>query len=181
MDVDEDGGAAFGTRFRRRYRGILDDFRVGIVDEGCGYVGDFHGLRRRGRFGCCWILYGLVRWVPLSAMRFCIPRSLCSRPFPLTLFHRERGDVSQVSRERFNDTLTRERQVLISLARKHVMATFDQRMLNVESEVNQLKGAYDHLATKADLEKAKWQLGGLMITMISVATAILVVAIRFWS
>ncbi len=61
------------------------------------------------------------------------------------------------------------------------MATLDQRMLNVESEVNQLKGAYDHLATKADLEKAKWQLGGLMITVISVATAILVVAIRFWS
>ncbi len=56
-----------------------------------------------------------------------------------------------------------------------------QRMLNVESEVNQLKGAYGYLATKADLEKAKWQLGGLMITAIGLATAILVVAIRFWS
>ena len=60
------------------------------------------------------------------------------------------------------------------------MTTLDQRMLNVESEVNQLKGAYDHLSTKADLEKAKWQLGGLMVSAISVATAILVVAIRFW-
>lgn len=61
------------------------------------------------------------------------------------------------------------------------MATLDQRVLKVESDVNQLKGAYEHLATKADLEKAKWQLGGLMITAIGVATAILVVAIRYWS
>ena len=61
------------------------------------------------------------------------------------------------------------------------MATLDQRVLKVEAEINQLKVAFEHLATKADLEKVKWQLGGLMITAIGVQTAILVVAIRFWS
>ena len=65
------------------------------------------------------------------------------------------------------------------------MATMDQRVLNVESEVNQLKGAYGHLATKADLERikgdferAKWQIGGLVIGSVSVATAILATVIR---
>ncbi len=68
------------------------------------------------------------------------------------------------------------------------MAALDQRVLNVESEVNQLKGAYDHLATKADLERikadlerAKWQIGGLVIGSVSVATAILAVIIRISS
>ena len=61
------------------------------------------------------------------------------------------------------------------------MATLDQRVLDVEAEVNQFKGACEHLATKADLEKVKWQLGGFMITAIGVATAILVMAIRHWS
>lgn len=56
------------------------------------------------------------------------------------------------------------------------MATIDQRMLNVEAEVNQLKGAYEHLATKADVQKAIWQIGGLVIAALSVAVAVL----KFW-
>ncbi len=56
------------------------------------------------------------------------------------------------------------------------MATMDQRMLNVEAEVNQLKGAYEHLATKADVQKAIWQIGGLVIAALSVAVAVL----KFW-
>ena len=49
-------------------------------------------------------------------------------------------------------------------------------MLNVETEVNQLKGAYDHLATKADVQKAIWQLGGLIIAAVGVGVAVL----KFW-
>ena len=67
------------------------------------------------------------------------------------------------------------------------MATMDERMLNVEADVNQLKGAYSHLATKADLAalEAKLaaaetrlmvRLGGLTI----VATGIIVAAMRLW-
>ncbi len=66
------------------------------------------------------------------------------------------------------------------------MATMDERMLNVEAEVNQLKGAYDHLATKADFavlegklaaaeSRLMMRLGGLII----VATGIIVAAMRF--
>ncbi len=66
------------------------------------------------------------------------------------------------------------------------MATMEQRVLNVESEVNQLKGAYDHLATKADLErrigelesKLTWRLlvglflqGGMVIGVITLIDA----------
>ncbi len=40
------------------------------------------------------------------------------------------------------------------------MASIGQRMLNVESEVNQLKGAYDHFATKADVQKPSGNLVG---------------------
>ena len=40
------------------------------------------------------------------------------------------------------------------------MATTEKRVLNVESEVNQLKGAYDHLATKADVQKPSGNLVG---------------------
>ena len=53
------------------------------------------------------------------------------------------------------------------------MATMDQRMLNVEAEVNQLKGAYDHLATKVDVQKAIWQLGGLIIAAVGAGVVIL--------
>ena len=67
------------------------------------------------------------------------------------------------------------------------MATMDERMLNVEADVNQLKGAYDHLATKADLavlegklaaaeSRLMMRLGGLII----VATGIIVAAMRLW-
>ena len=59
------------------------------------------------------------------------------------------------------------------------MATMDQRMLGVEAEVNQLKGAYDHLATKADLERLKVQLLLANITIVGVATGVVVLAIRF--
>jgi hypothetical protein len=63
----------------------------------------------------------------------------------------------------------------------------DERMLNVEADVNQLKGAYDHLATKADLavlegklaaaeSRLMMRLGGLII----VATGIIVAAMRLW-
>ncbi len=56
------------------------------------------------------------------------------------------------------------------------MATMDERVLNVEAEVNKLKGAYDHLATKADLEKAKWQLAAFVAAVVSIAVAVL----KFW-
>ncbi len=60
------------------------------------------------------------------------------------------------------------------------MATMDERVLNVEADVNQLKGAYDHLATKADLaaleSRLMMRLGGLII----VATGIIVAAMRLW-
>lgn len=56
------------------------------------------------------------------------------------------------------------------------MATMDERVLNVEAEVNKLKGAYEHLATKADLEKAKWQLAAFVTAVVSVAVAVL----KFW-
>ena len=53
-------------------------------------------------------------------------------------------------------------------------------MLNVEAEVNQLKGAYGHLATKADLatleSRLMIRLGGLIV----VATGIIVAAMRLW-
>ena len=45
-----------------------------------------------------------------------------------------------------------------------------------------------HLATKtdlervkSDLERAKWQLGGLMIGSVSAATAIIALIVRYWS
>ena len=67
------------------------------------------------------------------------------------------------------------------------MTTMDQRILDVEAEVNQLKGAYGHLATKADIAELEckiaalesrlmMRLGGLII----VATGIIVAAMRFW-
>ena len=56
------------------------------------------------------------------------------------------------------------------------MATMDQRMLSVEAEVNQLKGAYDHLATKSDLANLKVQLLLAQITIGSIVVAVL----KFW-
>ena len=35
------------------------------------------------------------------------------------------------------------------------MVTQEQRLMDVEAEVNQLKGAYEHLATKADVTQLK--------------------------
>ena len=60
------------------------------------------------------------------------------------------------------------------------MATMAGRMLSVEFEVNQLKCAYDHLATKADLaaleSRLTMRLGGLIV----VTTGIIVTAMRLW-
>ena len=49
--------------------------------------------------------------------------------------------------------------------------TMKDRMLDVQADTNQLKGAYDHLATKADLELLKSQL-----LLARFAAAVL----RFW-
>ena len=67
------------------------------------------------------------------------------------------------------------------------MATIDQRMLNVEAEVHQLKGAYSHLVTKAHIagleeklaaleSRLMMRLGGLIV----VATGIIVASMRVW-
>ncbi len=67
------------------------------------------------------------------------------------------------------------------------MATLDERMLKVEAETNQLKGAYSHLATKADIadlesrvaaaeSRIMMRIGGLIVA----ATGIIVAAMRFW-
>ena len=62
----------------------------------------------------------------------------------------------------------------------------DQRMLNVEAEVNQLKGAYAHLATKADIAELEGKLAALesrltmrLVGSMVVATSIIVAAMRF--
>ena len=66
------------------------------------------------------------------------------------------------------------------------MATMDERMLNVEADVNQLKGAYAHLATKADIADLEGKLAALesrltmrLVGSMVVATGIIVAAMRF--
>ncbi len=65
------------------------------------------------------------------------------------------------------------------------MEDIESRMTTLEVE---FRTELRHLATKADLERvksdlerAKWQLGGLMIGSMSVATAIIAAIVRFWS
>ena len=61
----------------------------------------------------------------------------------------------------------------------------ERRMTTLEVE---FRTELRHLATKtdlervkSDLERAKWQLGGLVIGSMSVATAIIGAIVRFWS
>lgn len=60
------------------------------------------------------------------------------------------------------------------------MTTLEERMLDVEAATNQLDGAYNHLATKADLAQLetrllKWMFGllvGVILNVVGVAVAI---------
>ena len=54
------------------------------------------------------------------------------------------------------------------------MATHENRLLQVEADVNQLKGAYEHLATKADLANlenrlTRWIAGGVLLILVGLA------------
>ena len=50
---------------------------------------------------------------------------------------------------------------------------FEDRLRDVERETSGLSRAYEHLATKADVERAKWQiLAGTLIIASLVVTAI---------
>ena len=53
-------------------------------------------------------------------------------------------------------------------------------MLNAEADVNQLKGAYSHLATKADIAALESRLMMRLGSLIIVATGIIVAAMRLW-
>ena len=46
-------------------------------------------------------------------------------------------------------------------------------VMTIEERVSKLEGTYEHLATKADIERAKWQLGAFLIALISVFVGIL--------
>ncbi len=59
------------------------------------------------------------------------------------------------------------------------MATHEQRLVDVEANVNQLKGAYEHLATKADLANlenrlTRWIVGGIALVIVGVVANIFV-------
>ncbi len=66
------------------------------------------------------------------------------------------------------------------------MTTQEQRLIDVEANVNQLKGAYEHLATKADLASVKadlanvenrltrWIVGGIGLVVIGLVANIFV-------
>ncbi len=60
------------------------------------------------------------------------------------------------------------------------MATIDQRMLNVEAEVNQLKGAYSHLATKADIAGLEEKLAALESRLMMRLGGLIVASMRVW-
>lgn len=54
------------------------------------------------------------------------------------------------------------------------MATNENRLVQVEADVNQLKGAYEHLATKADLAPlenrlTRWIAGGVFLILVGLA------------
>ncbi len=54
------------------------------------------------------------------------------------------------------------------------MATNENRLVQVEADVNQLKGAYDHLVTKADLAQlenrlTRWIAGGVFLILVGLA------------
>ncbi len=59
------------------------------------------------------------------------------------------------------------------------MATNENRLVQVEADVNQLKGAYEHLATKADLAQlenrlTRWIAGGVFLILVGLAVQELV-------
>ncbi len=70
------------------------------------------------------------------------------------------------------------------------MVTLEQRLMNVEADANQLKGAYEHLATKADLARlegkfdsdlanlenrlTRWIAGGIGIMVVGLVANIFV-------
>ena len=70
------------------------------------------------------------------------------------------------------------------------MVTQEQRLMDVEADVNQLKGAYEHLATKADLARlegkmdadlanlenrlTRWIAGGIGVVVIGIVANIFV-------
>ena len=54
------------------------------------------------------------------------------------------------------------------------MTTHQNRIMQLEADVNQLKGAYEHLATKADLAQfenrlTRWIAGGLFLILVGLA------------
>ena len=59
------------------------------------------------------------------------------------------------------------------------MTVHEDRLVNLEAEVNKLKGAYQHLATKADLAQlenrlTRWIAGGVFLTLVGMAVQELV-------
>lgn len=57
---------------------------------------------------------------------------------------------------------------------KSSMATNENRLVQLEADVNQLKGAYEHLATKADLAQlenrlTRWIAGGVFLILVGLA------------
>ena len=62
------------------------------------------------------------------------------------------------------------------------MGTLENRMGTLETEVRTLRDEIrNHFVTRADLEKAKWQLGALVIGSIGVATTIITMVGRIWN
>ena len=61
------------------------------------------------------------------------------------------------------------------------MGTVEVRMGTLETEVRTLRDEIrNHFVTRADLEKAKWQLGALVIGSIGAATTIITLVGRIW-
>ena len=59
------------------------------------------------------------------------------------------------------------------------MTTHENRLVEMEANVNQLKGAYEHLATKADLAQlenrlTRWIAGGVFLILVGLAVQELV-------
>lgn len=60
--------------------------------------------------------------------------------------------------------------------------TLEDRIGTLETEVRAFRDELrSHYATKADLLKAKWQLGALVIGSVGVATTIIALVVRLWS
>ena len=60
--------------------------------------------------------------------------------------------------------------------------TLEDRIGTLETEVRAFRDEIRyHYATKADLEKAKWQLGALVIGSVGVATTIIALVVRLWN